>query len=58
MILAHNLFRTGSGKSSLIMSLVRLYDIRDGEILINNTNINELDLKTLRSKIVIIIKKY
>lgn len=45
--------RTGSGKSSLIESLFRLACI-DGDILIDDINTAQLDLKDLRSKIAII----
>lgn len=42
---------TGSGKSSLTNLLLRLYDVSDGEILINNRNIKQLETKSLRDKI-------
>ena len=43
--------RTGSGKSTIAQLLVRLYDITEGKILINNTPINELNLSSLRKNI-------
>jgi len=42
---------TGSGKSTLVNLLVRFYDIRDGEILIDGVDIRNVSLKDLRSKI-------
>lgn len=42
---------TGSGKSSLINLICRFYDSTEGEILVDNVNVKEIDLKTLRSKI-------
>lgn len=45
--------RTGAGKSSLIGSLFRLALI-DGEILIDNVNTANIELKSLRSRISII----
>ena len=43
--------RTSSGKTSIINLLLRLYDIREGEILIDNVNIKDLALSTLRENI-------
>lgn len=40
---------TGSGKSTLSKLLLRLYDIQNGEILLDGANINRLDLSELRS---------
>ncbi len=41
----------GSGKSTFIKLLLRLYDPQQGEILINGTKIGEYDSNTLRSQI-------
>ena len=43
--------KSGSGKSTLMNLLPRFYDIRDGSLTIDNTNINSLSLKELRSMI-------
>ncbi|MFK7807064.1 MAG: ABC transporter ATP-binding protein [Saprospiraceae bacterium] len=43
--------RTGSGKSTIADLLVRLYDVTQGQILIDDKNIKSLDLANLRSKI-------
>lgn len=40
---------TGSGKTTLIKLLMRLYDIDSGEIKIDGININEYDKNSLRS---------
>lgn len=48
---------TGSGKSSLISLLPRLYDINSGEILVNGKNIKEYDIQALRDKIGFIPQK-
>ncbi|ATW25769.1 ABC transporter ATP-binding protein [Candidatus Formimonas warabiya] len=39
---------TGGGKSSLVNLIARLYDVESGHIRINNTDIRDLDQKTLR----------
>ncbi|MNO17097.1 putative multidrug export ATP-binding/permease protein [compost metagenome] len=41
----------GAGKSTLIKLLLRLYDVMDGEILLNSTNIKKLDLQQFRQSI-------
>ena len=43
--------KTGSGKSTIALLLARLYDVDSGEILINNINIKEYNLYSLRNKI-------
>jgi len=43
--------KTGSGKTTLINILLRLYNTEEGEILVDNININKLPLKTLRENI-------
>lgn len=40
--------RTGSGKTTLINLLLRLYDAEDNSIIINDTNIKKIPLKQLR----------
>ncbi|MBS4539033.1 ABC transporter ATP-binding protein [Clostridium sp. D2Q-11] len=42
---------TGSGKSSLVQLIPRLYDVRSGEILLDGYNIKRLDIKSLRGQI-------
>ena len=39
---------SGSGKSSLMALMIRLFDNQEGNILINNNNIKDLKLSTLR----------
>ncbi|XP_022081586.1 ATP-binding cassette sub-family C member 9-like [Acanthaster planci] len=46
--------RTGAGKSSLTLALLRVIDIFDGTILIDGVDIMTVPLTTLRSKISII----
>jgi ATP-binding cassette, subfamily B, multidrug efflux pump len=40
--------RTGSGKSSIVNLLLRNYDVTQGEILIDNKNINTINLNEFR----------
>lgn len=42
---------TGSGKTTLINLIPRLYDVIDGEILIDGVNIKELEIHELREQI-------
>ena len=42
---------TGSGKSTLINLVPRLYDATDGEVLVDGVNVKEYDLKALNNKI-------
>uniref|UniRef100_A0A4X2K8R7 ATP-binding cassette sub-family C member 6 n=1 Tax=Vombatus ursinus TaxID=29139 RepID=A0A4X2K8R7_VOMUR len=46
--------RTGAGKSSLTISLLRLIEAAEGGIWIDGVNISQVGLHTLRSKITII----
>ena len=43
--------KTGSGKSTLLNLIVRLYNIDNGDITIDNKKIEEVNIKSLRSQI-------
>ncbi len=43
--------KSGIGKSTLSYILKKFYSVRNGEVLINNININEIDIKELRYNI-------
>lgn len=43
--------RTGSGKTTLVNLLVRLFDINEGSIFVDGININDITLKSLRENI-------
>jgi len=43
--------KTGSGKSTILDLIARLYDVSSGEILIDNTPIKKLNLHTIRKSI-------
>ncbi len=48
---------SGGGKSSLINTLIRFYDATAGKILIDNDDIKNLDLKSLRKSISIVTQR-
>lgn len=43
--------RTGSGKTTIVNLLLRLYNVNEGKILIDEIDINKIPLKTLRENI-------
>ena len=50
--------KTGSGKSSLAQILCRLYEPSEGEILINNISIKEIELNNFRKKLAMFLKMF
>ncbi len=48
---------TGSGKSTLVQLIPRLYDVTEGKITISGINVREYDLFTLRSKVAMVLQK-
>ncbi len=48
---------TGSGKSTLINLVPRLYDVTDGEVLIDGVNVKDYDSKALNYKISYVSQK-
>jgi ABC-type multidrug transport system fused ATPase/permease subunit len=48
----------GAGKSTLIKLLLRFYDVTEGEILINNINIKNIDLDSLYSQVGSLLQEY
>ncbi|BCZ17444.1 Multidrug resistance protein MsbA [Helicobacter sp. NHP19-003] len=49
--------KSGSGKSSLVNLILRLYEPSSGQILINNTPLQDLQQKSLRAQIGIVTQK-
>ena len=43
--------KSGSGKSTILNLMSKMYEVDDGEVLIDNVNINDLDKNSLRSAI-------
>ncbi|RIV16231.1 ABC transporter ATP-binding protein [Mycoplasmopsis gallopavonis] len=48
---------TGSGKSSFVNLIPRLYDVTNGQILIDNKDVRDYDLFTLRDSVAIVLQK-
>lgn len=48
---------TGSGKTSVINLISRLYEVSEGEVLVANHNVKEYDLETLRNNVAVVLQK-
>lgn len=48
---------TGSGKSTLVSLIPRLYDVDKGEVLIDGVNVKEYTLEKLRENIAVVLQK-
>lgn len=48
---------TGSGKTSLVQLIPRLYDVTGGEVLVDGVNVKEYSLKHLREGIGMVLQK-
>lgn len=48
---------TGSGKTSLVGLIPRLYDVTDGEILVDGINVRDYSLKNLRNGVAMVLQK-
>ncbi|SIO12935.1 ATP-binding cassette, subfamily B [Carnobacterium alterfunditum] len=48
---------TGSGKTSLIQLIPRLYDTTEGEVYVSGHNVKEYDLVALRDQIAMVLQK-
>jgi ATP-binding cassette, subfamily B, multidrug efflux pump len=48
---------TGSSKSTLVELIPRLYDVSEGSIMIDDIDIREYKLKTLRSRVNLVLQK-
>ena len=49
--------KTGSGKSTIAKLLTRLLEVNDGEILINDVNINEIEKHYIRQNIGLVLQE-
>ena len=48
---------TGSGKSTLVNLISRLYDVTEGHVLVSGHDVREYDLKTLRDSVAMVLQK-
>lgn len=48
---------TGSGKTSLINLISRLYDVSDGKVEVAGVDVRNYDLKTLRNNVAVVLQK-
>ena len=48
---------TGSGKSSLVQLIPRLYDVTEGHVYVANTDVKDYDLFTLRENVAMVLQK-
>ena len=48
---------TGSGKTSVINLISRLYDTTEGEVLVDGHNVKEYDLEVLRNNVAVVLQK-
>lgn len=48
---------TGSGKSSLVQLIPRLYDVTDGAVAVGGLDVRRYDLETLRSSVAMVLQK-
>ncbi len=48
---------TGSGKSSLVQLIPRLYDVTEGSVKVGGIDVREYDIKTLRDSVAMVLQK-
>lgn len=48
---------TGSGKSSLVQLIPRLYDVTEGCVKIGGTDVRDYDIETLRNEVAMVLQK-
>ncbi len=48
---------TGSGKSSLVSLISRLYDVSEGAVYVGGTDVRDYDLDTLRNSVAVVLQK-
>ena len=49
---------TGSGKTSLVQLIPRLYDVTEGQVLVDGVDVREYSLKNLRDGVGMVLKKH
>ncbi len=48
---------TGSGKTSLVNLICRLYDVSQGKVMVGGKNVKEYDLDVLRKEVAVVLQK-
>ena len=48
---------TGSGKTSLVQLIPRLYDASEGEVYLGGVNVKDYDIETLRNEVAMVLQK-
>lgn len=48
---------TGSGKSSMVQLIPRLYDVTEGKVIIGGADVRDYDLYTLRNEVAMVLQK-
>ena len=48
---------TGSGKTSLVNLICRLYDVSEGQVLVGDVDVRKYDLETLRNNVAVVLQK-
>ena len=48
---------TGSGKSTLVNLISRLYDVSDGKVLVGGVDVRDYDLEVLRNEVSVVLQK-
>ncbi len=48
---------TGSSKTTLVSLIARLFDAREGEVIVGGHNVKEYDLKALRDAVAVVLQK-
>ena len=48
---------TGSGKSSLVQLIPRLYDVTEGSVKVGGVDVRDYDIKTLRDSVAMVLQK-
>lgn len=48
---------TGSGKTSLIQLISRLYDVNDGSVMVGGVDVRDYDIEALRNQVSVVLQK-
>lgn len=48
---------TGSGKSTLVSLISRLYDVTSGKVLVGNVDVRDYDIEVLRNEVSVVLQK-